>query len=351
MPAPRWLYPAGVVQVTLRVDGVDVRGAGSLSFQFDQMVVSAEPDSGLVFGAYLVLHGFGFREERDRYVCQLRVESGAASLAAEGLEGSTLVLNGTVLTPPTLLSTTLECRLPAWPHPEMATEVFLLFDGQEVAMRGARPSFAMISAWTTAEMLPSYSFMGGGSVLIIGGGFSTTNKKYTCGWTSGGSCGHSSGTGCLSASSSDTTLPPALRGPYAAESWGTLRCYLPAWLHANGEVLLSVYADTVPVERVSVVPALPLTSMVSSPGIHAPSSSTNGNWRGGTQLTIAGQAFGLVDLSQRARLGSTACPATGWVSATSLRCLLPLGENSATFGAAVHLSLPLHLLLLYYSQA
>ncbi|KAJ1472200.1 hypothetical protein T484DRAFT_1841305, partial [Baffinella frigidus] len=149
------------------------------------------------------------------------------------------------------------------------------------------------------------------------------------------SCGHNTGTPCLEASSSATTLPEALRGPYAAETWGTLRCYLPAWLHPNDEVLMRVYANDVPLEKLSVVPSLPLTQIDSAPAIQTPSSSTNGNFKGGALLTITGHDFGLVDLSQRVRVGYTACEASGWVSETSLKCRLPRGENSKTFGASV----------------
>jgi hypothetical protein len=110
---------------------------------------------------------------------------------SEGLSEA-LVLNGTVLDPGggARLSTSLECSLPKWPYPEMATEVFLMFDEVEVAIRGARPAFLLISAWTAVQMQPSYSYVGGGSVMIIGGGFSTSNRKYTCGWSSSSAGGY-----------------------------------------------------------------------------------------------------------------------------------------------------------------
>jgi hypothetical protein len=327
---PRWDSHANQVQVTLEVDGEELEGAGGLPFVFEQVVLRATPSSGLVFGSYLVVHGFGFREERRGYVCQLR-----AMISENRLE-----VNGTVVQPAVPRSTSLECRLPLWPHAEAAVDVLLFSEGEEVAVLGERPKFQLYAGWLTAEIAANYTFQGGGEVIVIGGGFSVSDRRYSCGWSAeaaaiGDSCRQFDMMPCPEVSSSDSTIPTSLQGPYAAEDWGRLRCYLPAWLNPNQQLLLRVYSRGQQVTKLAVDPTLAVTKIVGAPGIHVPSASTNGNWRGGAVLTLSGSSFGLVDLSQRARIGQTACTSTSWSTDTALLCRLPRGANSLTVGAAV----------------
>lgn len=55
---------------------------------------------------------------------------------------------------------------------------------------------------------------------------------------------------------------------------------------------------------------------------------TNSRTAGGGTMTVVGKGFGHVDLTQRLRLGSSSCLATGWMSGSTVLCKLPADTNS-----------------------
>ena len=162
---PPWPYAAGLVNVSLVMNGVEDSNAGLLQFSINETLMAFEPHSGLVYGSMLLVRGFGFIP-LPLYRCKL-----------VSLTNSSEILFSDLVTPYT--STMLECVFHFWPYQAQELTLTLLRgDNSTVMCTSQNPRYWMIEAWLATTMLDHVSsFDGGQNIFIFGAGFHVSGKS------------------------------------------------------------------------------------------------------------------------------------------------------------------------------
>ena len=318
---PRWVASSGPVTMWVTRDGTRLGELG-LNFEFTEIITRTVPDSGLVFGSYLTVHGVGFQDDVDwAYQCVLVSldDTDAPELRSDVTQAKSY--------------TAIECEFPRWDHVAQGFSLKVLNLGRggtggNITVPGlpsAEPMrFALKAGWLSASLGRKTNFQGGMEVTVHGAGFDPALRPgYTCVFVDGNSRSCPVKDACVHSNSSDTTLPLAQRDVSIARSTTELVCTVPTWVHENPHAKLWLYAEEEEVEKVYAGQLS--TEFVGQPildrGANAPS-------KGGELYSLTGQFFGLVDLSPRTRIGFTACRSSEWTSSTALVCKVPRKSGS-----------------------
>ena len=200
--------------------------------------------------------------------------------------------------------------------------VTVLRGGAPVRVLGrANLTLEVLPSWTSAAMPSNMSFQGGAPITILGAGFDPASRPgYTCQFSdaAGGTC-VGDDPGCVQANSSDSSLPPGMRGPSIAAGFDRVVCWAPAWLHQDRRAVLRLFSG----DR-TLVPEVLTTALRTFEGLPTVADGRlNGPIRGGTPLSLAGYNMGIVDLSPRVSISHSSCQASVWSSASSVTCFLP----------------------------
>ena len=271
------------------------------------MTFSSYPPAEIAHGSFLAVLGAGFVPGSPNYTCRLASRRNA-SRAIE--------------TAPTAPRSTsrIECSVPLWPYAAENLSVVVLRNGQPLPAR-ANLSLQILPAWTHVALPREVSYQGGHLLTVFGAGFDPDLRPgYLCQFSDagGGAC-RAEDPGCLAANSSETRVPPAMRGPSPAAGFDAVTCYTPAWLHRGRRATLRLLVNQTFVRQVLTTAVR--TTFAGLPTIG--SGPYNGPVRGGSPVNVSGQEFGLVDLSPRTRIAPSACQSTRWTSSTALVCFLP----------------------------
>ena len=330
---PRWTYSSGRISIGLQVNNASSTQAlmwedvphAEVHFDFFPVATSIiSRKSGFVFGAYILIRGQGFSNRIGFHSCLLQ----SLTNGSEVFEVNAVGRAG---------STELECEVLKWPFAASRVNV-TLFYGSATHRRAIPHSegpltFELLPAWITANISSATLFSGGAQVSIRGYGFNPdAGAVYNCRFTVGACTEASDSYDCNLADSSGHTLPTQLRGPYVATSREVVMCGTPAWLQpeVNASELNLYEGDRLVARKSMYFPKKVTTTFVGKPLVAAAGNSPSS---GGVIVPVIGLNFGLVDLTQRVRIGDSACEATFWLSSTSLSCKIPKAVNSSTFSA------------------
>ena len=305
--SPAWHYPSAVVDVKLSDDKLRL-DAGTVPYQYVEVITSMVPSGGFVFGSYLLVRGFGFRQHGN-YTCKLA----SRTTSLHWIE--------TAITAPRRLSSSeIEFSIPRWNYSHENLDVYVYSEfGLLTPMNDASWSYEMKSAWISAAFDPKTSHVGGTAVKIFGGGFDP-DSSYTCQFRM---C-EANGVCDLEDSSSSTihcTEDACNRGPYKAIDKNYVRCYVPAWLHFSDSAFLRVFEDDTLLEQI-FGPASKIFFGLA-PLVNLNYNSVNAPSSGGSLINIDGSNYGMVDLSPRIRIGLSSCTRSSWQSNTQVQCMVP----------------------------
>jgi hypothetical protein len=314
--APKFPAAAGQVQLSiLRTNGAV---NGSARFTYNEFVGRFYPDRGGVFGAYVTVEGtFGIGKLYEFRLSPVRpgpVPNISAFAEARAFD-------------------VLEFELPPWNYAAQLMGAHILHNGSAIHFAGQSLHFVLTSGWIVASLPKVTNFHGGMQITIKGRGFDTMLPAgYTCELldASMSECPLDDAR-CRKHSSLDYTLPESYRRPVNATSTTEIECWVPTWLHKNPKAILRLLAGKTIVEK--VYSGVQSTEFVGKPFV---ANSGNSPTSGRVAVTLKGADFGLTDLTQKARIGRSACESTKWLSSTSLSCVVPTAVNGTlTTGIAV----------------
>jgi hypothetical protein len=311
-------FPAAAGQVQLNVLRTNGAVNGSAHFTYNEFVGRFYPDRGGVFGAYVTVEGTFYigklYEFRLSPVRPGPVPNISAFAEARAFD-------------------VLEFELPPWKYAAQLMDAHILHNGSAIHFVGQSLNFVLTSGWIAASLPKVTHFHGGMQITIKGQGFDPSLPSgYTCELldASMSECPPDDAR-CLKHSSSDYTLPENYRRPVHATSTSEIECRVPTWLQKNPKAILRLLAGKTIVEK--VYSGVQSTEFVGEPFV---ANTGNSPTSGRVAVMLKGADFGLTDLTQRARIGRSACESTQWVSSTSLSCVVPTAVNGTlTTGIAV----------------
>ena len=312
---PIWSFPGSIVEITLS-DGTYSLDAGSVSFEYFEVYFSISPPGGLAFGSFLLLRGYGFRQQGS-YRCILtsrNVSSHAIATRSTKPKGNQ--------------STEIEFSVPRWKFSGEVLELSVFNEfGIVLSVADTVLTFEVKSAWTSLDYDPATSYVGGTQMTIYGAGFKL-NSLYTCQLRA---C-DAAMIKCRTANSSASTVPcddvNCSRGPYRARDRETIVCFVPAWLYPGNLAFVRVFEGDNLIDQVLAPP--PRISLTSAPLIRPGTKGMNAPYWGGSLLNFSGMSYGFVDLSVRSRVGLSSCSSTEWVSNTQIHCMISRASRIET---------------------
>jgi len=313
---PKFSAAAGQVQLNIfRTNGA-VNGSAHL--MYTEILERFYPEWGRVSGAYVTAEGtFAIGKMYEFRLSPVR--SGPVPNISAFAEARS--------------AHSIEFELPAWEYAAQPMSVHLLQNGTLAHFVGQPSFYQLTSGWIAASLPKVTSFHGGMQITIKGQGFDTASPLgYKCEFLEPtiSDCLPDDAS-CLKHFLTDYTMPEKDREPVNATSTTEIRCWVPTWLHKNPNAILRLLEGKTIVEK--LYSGAQSTEFVGQPRVE---NSGNAPTRGRVAVMLKGADFGLVDLTQKARIGNSACESTRWLSSTSLSCIVPTAVNGTlTTGIAV----------------